>query len=220
VTGSNGAGVWNETGRAITLIVTPPWWATWWFRSLALALVIGAVAAGYLWRVNNLQAQRRWLEALVAERTSELAEKTNALTLSNAQLELAKNQAEAARNQAEEANRAKSSFLAMMSHELRTPLNAILGFAQLLMRSRELPPEQRHSAATIQRSGEHLLTLINNVLDLSKIEAERMTLNEASVELDQLLDQLETMFQRRAAENGQILASIQEARGDQAPATS
>jgi signal transduction histidine kinase len=164
VTGSNGDGVWNETGRAITLFITPPWWATWWFRGLALALVVGAVAGGYAWRVNNLQAQRRRLEAMVAERTSELAEKTDALAQSNAQLETAKNQAEAA-------SRAKSVFLATMSHELRTPLHAILGFAQLIARDRNLAPGQRENIAIIQRSGEHLLALINNVLDLSKVEA-------------------------------------------------
>jgi CheY-like chemotaxis protein/two-component sensor histidine kinase len=85
-----------------------------------------------------------------------------------------------------------------MSHELRSPLNAILGFSQLLTRSHSLNPEQQENVSIINRSGEHLLTLINNVLDLSKIEAGRITLNESNFDLYQLLDDLEDMFQVKA----------------------
>jgi len=103
-----------------------------------------------------------------------------------------------AKEAAEAANRAKSTFLANMSHELRSPLNAILGFSQLLTRSQSLNPEQQENVSIINRSGEHLLTLINNVLDLSKIEAGRITLNESNFDLYQLLDDLEDMFQAKA----------------------
>jgi len=103
-----------------------------------------------------------------------------------------------AKEAAEAANRAKSTFLANMSHELRSPLNAILGFSQLLTRSHSLNPEQQENVSIINRSGEHLLTLINNVLDLSKIEAGRITLNESNFDLYQLLDDLEDMFQVKA----------------------
>lgn len=105
-----------------------------------------------------------------------------------------------AKEAAEAANRAKSTFLATMSHELRSPLNAILGFSQLLTRSRSLNPEQLESVSIIKRSGEHLLTLINNVLDLSKIEAGRTPLNEQNFDLYRLLDDLEDMFYLRAQE--------------------
>lgn len=101
---------------------------------------------------------------------------------------------------ADAANEAKSEFLANMSHELRSPLNAILGFAQLLQRGSTLNTDQRENVDTIIRSGEHLLTLINNVLDLSKIEAGRTTLNETNFDLDQLLNDVEGMFQLRAQE--------------------
>jgi len=96
-----------------------------------------------------------------------------------------------------EANRAKSTFLANMSHELRTPLNAILGFAQLMERETTLTPYQRESLAIINRSGEHLLNLINDVLEMSKIEAGRTVLNAAPFNLYQLLQSLQEMFQVR-----------------------
>jgi signal transduction histidine kinase/CheY-like chemotaxis protein len=99
---------------------------------------------------------------------------------------------------AKQANQAKSTFLANMSHELRTPLNAILGFSQIMTRSQTLTGENQEYLGIISRSGEHLLTLINNVLDLSKIEAGKSTLNQISFDLYRLLDDLEEMFHLKA----------------------
>ncbi|NJN66748.1 MAG: PAS domain S-box protein [Chloroflexaceae bacterium] len=107
-----------------------------------------------------------------------------------------------ARETAEAASHTKSAFLANMSHELRTPLNAILGFAQVMGRSHDLSEEHREYLAIISRSGEHLLTLINEVLDMSKIEAGYITLNETVCHLGPLLSDLEKMFQLRAQEKG------------------
>lgn len=99
---------------------------------------------------------------------------------------------------AEAASKAKSQFLANMSHELRTPLNAILGFAQVMMRDYLLSTEQRENLRIINRSGEHLLELINDVLELSKIESGIVPLDETGFDLYQLLDGLEEMFQFKA----------------------
>ncbi len=107
-----------------------------------------------------------------------------------------------AKNAAESSNRAKSMFLASMSHELRTPLNAIIGFAQLLTYSSKLPPDACEYVEIIQRSSVHLLALINQVLDLSKIEAGRMTLNDKAINLYALLDELEEMFWLNAQQKG------------------
>jgi signal transduction histidine kinase len=96
------------------------------------------------------------------------------------------------------ASKAKSQFVANMSHELRTPLNSILGFAQVMMRDPLLSSEQMENLRIINRSGEHLLDLINDVLDFSKIEAGIIGLYETSFDLYRILDSLEEMFQIKA----------------------
>jgi PAS domain S-box-containing protein len=103
---------------------------------------------------------------------------------------------------ADAANRAKSEFLSRMSHELRTPLNAILGFTQVMCRNPTLSPEEREYLGIINRSGEHLLKLINDILEMSKIESGKVTLNETSVDLYGLLDALAEMFQLKAKLKG------------------
>ncbi|MDQ3329425.1 MAG: PAS domain S-box protein [Planctomycetota bacterium] len=100
----------------------------------------------------------------------------------------------------QEANRAKSVFLANMSHEIRTPMNAILGFSQLMLRDPQITSRQSQYLGTINRSGEHLLALINDILEMSKIEAGRTTLNLSTFDLAALLQDLEMMFRVRTNE--------------------
>jgi len=184
VKGSNNDGVWNEAGTSLKITITPPWWETTWFRAAMFLLIAGLIAGGFRWRVSAVEAQKRELEIQVAQRTKELSEKAD-------ELEIAKQKAELA-------NQTKSAFLANMSHELRSPLNAILGFAQIMNRSQTLPQAHRENIGIINRSGEHLLMLINQVLDLSKIEAGRITLNKQNFDFYRLLDDVEDMFQLRA----------------------
>lgn len=112
---------------------------------------------------QQIQGSMETLEIRVQERTADL--------------EKAKNEAETAKNLANSANEAKSEFLANMSHELRTPLNGILGYAQILGRSQTLTLQERDGIDIINRSGNHLLTLINDILDLAKIESRKMDMS-------------------------------------------
>jgi signal transduction histidine kinase/CheY-like chemotaxis protein len=129
-------------------------------------------------------------------------ERTNKLSQRQKQLEIEITERQKAERIAEDANHAKSKFLANMSHELRTPLSAIIGFAQLMSRDLSLNPAQQENLTIINRSGRHLLELINDILDLSKIEAGKITLQENEVNLDCLLDDLEAMFSLQAKSKG------------------
>jgi signal transduction histidine kinase/CheY-like chemotaxis protein len=170
---------------------------------------IGFLTGAFNRMVCTLRLSREELLQEIGVRQQKEQELTNLTTTLEERVEerthdlqLAREEAEHSRDVAEHANQAKSIFLANMSHELRTPLNAILGFAQVMDRSSTLPHEYREHLAIISRSGEHLLTLINNVLDLSKIEAGRITLNERAFDLHRLLHDIEDMFCLRAKEKG------------------
>jgi len=152
-----------------TFSVSPPWHrAPLAFAAYALALV-AAIFTYVRWRLGRAAREQRRLESLVATRTSELA---------------------TARDAAESANRAKSAFLASMSHELRTPLNGVIGYAQVLQADRRLAPDQQERVRIVQSSGQHLLRMINDVLDLAKIEAGKVTLRPAPCALSDLLRDL------------------------------
>jgi signal transduction histidine kinase/FixJ family two-component response regulator len=131
----------------------------------------------------------------LADSEARLMERENSLRLANVELTSAKVAAEAA-------NQAKSIFLTNMSHELRTPLNAILGFSQMLSREQKTKADQKEKLEIINRSGQHLLSMINDILELSKIESGTIELQKKSCDLTALIDEISAMIQSRAAEKG------------------
>ena len=154
------------------------------------------------WRITETKLANRKLKQAhdeIRKLNKELESRVKARTIS---LEKAKLKLEQVKDVAEAANRAKSLFLANMSHELRTPLNAILGFSSILDGDSAATPAQKEKLAVINRSGEHLLSMINDILDLSKIEAGRTELEENSLDLLALLKEIGVMIQSRAGEKG------------------
>lgn len=137
---------------------------------------------------DTLEKTNQELEIRVEKRTHELL--------------VAKEEAEAAKQMAEDASQAKSEFLASMSHELRTPLNGILGYAQILLRDKDLSKQQKDSIGIVQQCGNHLLNLINDILDLSKIEAQKLDLYPQDFNFPYFLTAVAEMCKIKASQKG------------------
>jgi signal transduction histidine kinase/FixJ family two-component response regulator len=144
--------------------------------------------------INNLQEQ-------VAQRTAQLEARAE-------QLARVTSEAQEARDEAEAANNAKSQFLASMSHELRTPLNGILGYTQILSQHESLTEHQQKGLSVIHQSGEHLLLLINDILDLSKIEAGKMELQLERFHMPDFLKGLAEILGLRCEQKGVSFISL------------
>jgi len=155
-----------------SLYVAPPWPRSNLAYALYTLAAGGAVFGFVRYRLRRATREQARLEQLVAQRTAAL----------------------------DAANKAKSMFLANMSHELRTPLNGVIGYAQVLMKSPELGARDRERLGIVQTSGEHLLRMINEVLDFSKIEAGKLELRPAPFHLPQLLRDIASTLEPRAAQ--------------------
>ena len=168
------------------------------FAVLLSTLIADRFAAGFQ---KQQEAQRKQAEIAAELRVVNegLEQRVDARTF---ELRQARDDAREAQSAAEAANHAKSTFLSNMSHELRTPLNSILGYSHLVAGDANLPPEQQQHLHVVQRSGEHLLLLIDDILEMARIEAGRTTLNAAPFDLHQLLTDLADLFRVRTQNKG------------------
>ncbi|SHN28084.1 two-component regulator propeller domain-containing protein [Mucilaginibacter sp. OK098] len=188
----NSSGLWSPVTSGLTITIVPPFWLTWWFIILVLVLIVAAIYTLFKLRVQSIKKQKEILEKQVQERTESLAK----MTIDERE---SREAAEKAREEAENANKAKSSFLAMMSHEIRTPMNGVIGMAGLLS-STSLTPEQDEYAETIKTCGESLLTIINDVLDFSKIESGSMELEDQDFDLRDCVESVLDLFAEKASQ--------------------
>ena len=219
VVASNNDGYWNMEGTSINVVITPPLYGRWWFRILVVLMIISLSLAYYLNRVRNLRKQNITLENRVRERTEELSALNERISQQNDQLELQKSNIEKAykelnkyrnkleelvdertkelireKERAEAADNLKSSFLANLSHEIRTPLNAIIGFSGLMFEP-DVPEEERLSyKAIIESSNNTLLSLINDIIDFSKIESGHLDIVMKEVSLAAILEDMHKIF--------------------------
>lgn len=189
-------------------------WLTF-YPAVMLAAVYGGVAAGmiattlsciiivFLWpilaTVPFIRESADWLGMAVFFLTCTM------ISFVAEAMRCANLRAKQAQEEAQLANQAKSIFLANMSHELRTPLNAILGYSQMMQRDQFLSPQYREYLKTINRSGEHLLSLINDVLTIAKIESKKVTLEAANFNLHMLIQDLQRMFQAQTDEKNIVI---------------
>ena len=201
VKGLNNDGNWSVKTISLSLIVTPPFSMTWWFRLVAVIAIIGGALAFYLVRMNIIKAQKVDLERQVHERTERLAHSIQEERIARQEAEIARKNEEKARQDAEHANQAKSVFLATMSHEIRTPMNGVIGMASLLAET-SLSEEQKEYNETIRTCGESLLGVINDILDFSKIESGSMELEQKDFDLRSCIEEVLDVFATKASQGG------------------
>ena len=193
----NAQGLWSQAPARFTFRILPPWWKVWWFQTLLV--LMGTMAAVRIWQIRELRLllQRQRLEAAVDARTSELVREKSIIDQQNREIERLL-------EQAHQASQAKSAFLANMSHEIRTPLNGVLGMIELA-RSTPLSGEQREYLDAAQESAGLLLSVLNGVLDLSRIEAGRLDLDPAPFSVRQLVAESVRVFEFEAEQKSLAL---------------
>jgi signal transduction histidine kinase/CheY-like chemotaxis protein len=219
VKAANNDGIWNETPVELAITVRPPWWKTLFFKLLVVFLSVSFIVSFYLLRIRIMKKRQKDLQDMVLSRTVELndvnvqlEEKQEEISLQNDELMRHRNELEKlidertaelkeAKSRAEDADQLKSAFLANMSHEVRTPMNAIIGFAALLEDESVEKEEKEYFIKMIRNNGDTLLTLIDDILDISIIEANQLDLDISEFCLDEIFQELYSYYDLRNDRN-------------------
>jgi len=200
VKSTNGDGVLCDNVKSITLVVQPPFWRRKWVVGIEIVLLVLVVYLILRYRTYRLLKDKRILEEVVAKRTQEIARQKDKLEQFAANLEEKVNQRttelKIAKQNAEESDRLKSAFLSNMSHEIRTPMNAILGFSELLSSSGFDEEDRLGFAKMVRTNGDALLTLLNDIIDISMIESGQLKLNIVDVNIYNLVNNVYLVFKR------------------------
>lgn len=222
VMGTNNDEVWSTEAKTIEIIVRPPWWGTILFKVSIVLFLLFLIYFIYKIRIRILEDQKKLLEDKVKVRTHELAnlnslllDKQKKISAQNEELSEHRNNLEqlvkertktmlAAQKRAEEADKLKSAFLANMSHEIRTPMNAIVGFANLLKNEQNSEEEKDEFLSIILNNCDTLMVLINDILEISLIEANQLTLKYKPFNVNKILLELESYFQLNNIKNLKI----------------
>ena len=213
VKAANKDGVWNESGATLAITILPPYWKTWWFRTLVAALLLGAIYGAYRQRMRTLRRQQGELEKQVTERTAEVYQKnvelqskeievraqSDTLALVNSSLKQNEESLRQAKRKAEDATRQKSEFLANMSHEMRTPLAGVIGMLGFALRDEQLHDATREQILRGQANAQSLLVIINDLLDFSKIEAGKLSIENIDFALGAAMENVVSLFEEQAA---------------------
>jgi signal transduction histidine kinase/ligand-binding sensor domain-containing protein/CheY-like chemotaxis protein len=219
VIASNNDGYWNNEGASVKITITPPITATWWFRILMGILIVTCIIYISRRRVTILRRQNVLLESKVEERVTELSDLNLKIKQQNELLEKQKSDVEKAyeeltryrnkledlveertkeliiaKDKAEESDKLKSSFLANLSHEIRTPLNSIIGFSGLIADSKTSAKERLSFKSIIEGSNNMLLSLINDIIDFSKMESGHLDIILKEVILDSIFEDIQKIF--------------------------
>ncbi len=189
---SNNDGVWNERGASLTIIITPPFWLTWWFKIIFSVSIILIIFILYKWRIKNIRNQNKKLEAIVSERTQELELKTKELVKYNKMQGQILEQLSQSEIELKELNAAKDKYFSILAHDLRSPFNSLVGFSDLLENEFDnLDKEDiKKAAKNINISAKNLLKLINTLLEWSMFQAGKMEYNPSQENLTEIVNQV------------------------------
>lgn len=195
---SNPDGLWNEKSRTLSITITPPWWATWWFRMLIAISLTGLAVSIAVWRTHSIRAMNKKLEKEVAQKTRELSEQREELAAQNEELN--------------NLNTEKSNLIGIVAHDLKSPLNQIKGLINVIRASSApLGEETKGYMQLIENSTNRLTEMVSKILDVEAIDSKQLNVSLKAIDLSEVLRSVVERFQPEVQKkNLRIYSSIAE----------